>query len=350
MNKKEFLNYFSNMEPMKYYEGDIHSLKAQEMVSNIGDKFLAMEKRDGEWCRAIIHDDGVLLQSRSISKITGTYGDKTELVPHIVEELKNNYPSGTVLLGELGFILSSTTSKDVGAILRCKAPKAIERQKENKLYFFAFDILAYNYNTYVDMNFEERFFRLQKIIDSEKSQYILQVLSSENIFDTFMEFADWVWSYGGEGIMIVRKDMKYAPGKRTAWQSLKVKKKMGELEALVIDFIEPNRIYGGTELNNWKFFVDENDKPADLTKMIDYGTLTAVTKPYYYGWKNGVIVNYNNRIIKVTSGLTDQMREWLASEEATILMQTGKLFAKITGMEMTEDSIRHPIFLDIVKY
>ena len=76
------------MEPMKYYEGDTNSVKAKAMLNNEGDKYFAMRKYDGEWSRVIIMEDGVLIQSRSVSKITGTYGDKTELVPHLTEELK----------------------------------------------------------------------------------------------------------------------------------------------------------------------------------------------------------------------------------------------------------------------
>lgn len=347
MNKKEFYDKFKNMEPMKYYEGDTNSVKAKAMLNNEGDKYFAMRKYDGEWSRVIIMEDGVLIQSRSVSKITGTYGDKTELVPHLTEELKNKWSPGTVLLGELAFDDYESTSREVGAILRCKAPKAIERQKDKKIKLFVFDVLAYGYVDMTNWEFEKRFLVYPEY---QNSVYFQPVMNDDGENSDFMGFAEWVWERGGEGIMIVRKDMKYAPGKRTAWMSLKVKKKLGTLEAQVVDFIEPNRIYEGSEIETWKFFVDSNDKPADLTKMIDYGSLTAVTKPYFYDWKNGVVVNYNGNVIKVTSGLTDQMREWLATDQAAELMQRGKLFAKITGMEMTEDSIRHPIFLDIVKY
>lgn len=346
MNKKEFYDYFKNMKPMKYYEGGVNSPKAKDMIENKNNDYFAMRKYDGEWCRAIIMEDGVLLQSRSVSKITGTYGDKTELVPHITEELKNKWPAGTVLLGELAFNDYQSTSREVGAILRCKAPKAIERQKNNKLYFFIFDVLAYDYQNFV----EEKIPFSERYVDYKEFHDTIYTSTVTNTSANFMEFADWVWEREGEGIMIVRNDMVYAPGKRTAWQSLKIKKKLGILEGQVVDFIEPKRIYEGSEIESWKFFVDKDDKPADLTQMIDYGTLTAVTKPYYYGWKNGVVVNYNGNIVKVTSGLDDLTREWLATDEALELMQRGKLFAKITGMEMTEDSIRHPIFLDIVKY
>ena len=117
------------MEPMKYYEGNTSTQKAQDMINNKDQAYFAMRKYDGEWCRAIITEDGVLMQSRSVSKITGTYGDKTELVPHITEELKDTWPAGTVLLGELAFDDFESTSKDVGSILRCKVDKAISSPK-----------------------------------------------------------------------------------------------------------------------------------------------------------------------------------------------------------------------------
>ena len=345
MNNKEFLEHFKEMAPMKYYEGDTSSLKGKKMIDNENNEYIAMEKRDGEWCRAIIHEDGVLLQSRSISKVTGTYGDKTELVPHITEELKRLYPAGTVILGELAFISSNTTSKDVGTILRCKAPKAIERQKMNPLYFFPFDLLAYDYNDYAEKGFEERFSKLQEI--TENNKYIQSILTSEN-FGDFMEFADWIWQSGGEGIMIVRKDMKYAPGKRTAWQSLKVKKKLGNMTAKVIGFIEPNKVYEGNEKENWKFWITSDGRFVNKEQILQFKIidgLEPVTKPFFYGWKNGVIVEYEGRVVKVTSGLSDKDRKYFSTPSAGLLVEEGRLYAEITGMELTNDSIRHPVFI-----
>lgn len=348
MNKSEFKKYFMEMEPMKYHEDDLTKPKAIEMIENKDNQFFAMRKYDGEWCRAIILDGEVILQSRSISKVTGTYGDKTELVPHIVDALKNTWPAGTVLLGELAFDDFESTSREVGAILRCKAPKAIERQKDKKLHFFVFDVLAYDYEVLINEPFEKRFF----YGPTGGNQFIQRVLNISGEDTNFMDFADWIWAQGGEGIMIVRKDMKYAPGKRTAWLSLKVKKKLGTLSADIVDTIEPNKLYEGKEFLNWEYWMNDKDEQVQIEdllrgRLID--GLTPVTKPYFKGWKNGVVVNYSGRQIKVTSGLTDQDREWLATPEAQNLIKSKVLKAEITGMEVTEDSIRHPIFLKIIK-
>ena len=349
MNNLDFVNYFRNMEPMKYYEGDTSSQKTQDMINNKDSKYFAMRKYDGEWCRAIIAEDGVLLQSRSISKVTGTYGDKTALVPHIAEELKNKWPAGTVLLGELAFDDFESTSKDVGSILRCLAPKAIERQKTKKLHFFVFDVLAYKYEILLDKPFSQRFVAYPEYGDAT---YFQPALNDSGEKANFMEFADWVWKQGGEGIMIVREDMIYAPGKRTAWQSLKVKKSLETLRAKVIGFIEPNKNYEGTELENWNFWIDDDGNLFTKDRLmlgIHINNPQPVTKPFFYGWKNGVVVDYEGRIVKVTSGLTDEIREYLASSTAKDLLDNRKLYAEITGMELTPDSIRHPIFLKIIK-
>lgn len=344
LTNEQLIEKFSNMKPMKYSEPAHDHPKAQEMINNVGEQFFAMMKYDGEWCRAIIHEDGVMLQSRSVSRVTGTYGDKTDLVPQITAELKENWPVGTVLLGELAFDDYTSTSREAGSVLRCKAPKAIERQKDKKIHFFVFDALAYDGEDLMDKPFAERFVAYPEF---HVGEYVKVALNDSGAESDFMGMADHIWKQGGEGIMIVRKDMMYMPGSRRAWQSAKLKKKLGVLEAKVVDFIKPNRLYEGDNIDNWKYFVDEDDNPADPTKMIDYGSLTPVTKPYYYGWINGVVVEYEGRTVRVTSGLTDAERAWFAGEEAQEKLKDGGLIVEITGMELTEDSIRHPIFLQI---
>ena len=332
---------------MKYYEpGGLQHPKAQEMIANKDDAFIAMEKLDGEWARVIIMEDEVLIQSRSVSKVTGTYGDKTAHVPHIVEDLLKSFPAGTVLLGELAFEDRSKTSRDVGSILRCLPPKAISRQEKEKLHLFVFDCLAWDGRDLSDKPFEDRFGEFsQQIFHIDCSGCSASYIHIAKTDENFMELAEKCWEQGGEGIVIMRKDSMYNPGGRKSWDSLKVKKQLGEIDMKVIGTIEPKRLYEGSELNSWKYFVDKDDNPADITKMVDYGKLTPVTKPYYYGWKNGVIVEYEGRTIKVASGLSDEDRAWLATSAAKDAIEDGGLYAAITGMELTEDSIRHPVFI-----
>jgi ATP-dependent DNA ligase len=210
--------------------------------------------------------------------------------------------------------------------------KALDRQKETKLHFFVFDCLAYAYEDFSTKSFSHRF-QSKHITPSSllqmrfpMAEYIHVV---ENTESDFMEFAEKLWALGAEGIVIVRKEAKYKPGSRTAWDTLKLKKQIGEIDMKVIDVIEPKKNYEGTELESWQYFVDD----------------IPVTKPFYHGWKNGVVVEYQGRIIKVSSGLTDEEREWLATNAAQDAISSGSLYAAITGMEFTEDSLRHPVFL-----
>lgn len=343
---------FYNQAPMKYYQPlDYNNQKAKDMIEGKVPA-IATQKFDGEWCRIIKDDNKIVAQSRSISKVTGEYGDKTELIPHIIKEI-DELPNGTVLLGELCWKDITKTSKDVGTILRCKAAKAIERQKNEKLVFRVFDCLAWNG---VDISNEPYITRFQYAEAAHTClnlpfSYILPPIYSTNDFEEFLQD---ILAQGGEGIVIHTIDYKYAPGKRTAWTTLKVKKITTELELLVVDSIEPKRNYEGTEVENWKYWIGTytgtheapvllNHAPGNIDK--EFGLKwEPVTKPYYYCWKNGIIVNHNGTLVRVTSGLTDDDREWLATAEGQIAILNKQLYAVVSAMEVDKESgsLRHP--------
>ena len=92
-------------EPAKYWQPDKARHIEQDIISNPSkyNDYLGSEKMDGNWCRVLIGNDNVLIQSRTISKKTGEYGDLTEKVPHIVELIKQ-LPKETVILGELCYM------------------------------------------------------------------------------------------------------------------------------------------------------------------------------------------------------------------------------------------------------
>ena len=76
------------------------------------------------------------------------------------------------------------------------------------------------------------------------------------------------------------------------------------------------------------------------------GMMYPVTKPYFYGWPSAIEVEYQGRKIKVASGLTDEDKAYFATDAEKEAIEVGSLYAMITGMEITADSIRHPVFLD----
>lgn len=340
----EIKEKFQNMKPGKYWTLPANK---KHLIDEylLNEDYLPMVKIDGYWARAIILEDEVLIQSRGISKVTGTYGDYTPLVPHIAAELVKTWPAGTVLIGELAFDDISRTAQEVGSILRCKAPKAIERQKEeeNKIHYFVFDVLAYDGEEIYHKNFEDRFISYPEF---SKTKYVKPVPSYSN--QEAPKVLENIWAQGGEGMILINKKLPYKIGNAQAWHSIKVKKELGELEGQVVDIIKPNREYQGTELNNWPYWVDENDNRIDKTQisnMMLIPGLTPVTKPYYYNTAVGVIVEYQGRLINITSGTTEEDGEFLVTQEAQDKIKNGELYAVFSGMELTETSVRHPVLI-----
>ena len=348
MDLKEFnFEYFANLEPQKYYDnkdmtpGAIQ--KREDMMSNKDDQYVASRKNDGEWCMLIKGLNGeVLARSRSISKVTGKYGDYTAKIPHIIEEFQRDFPIGTVLLGELCFEDITKTSKDVGTILRCLPPKAIERQKTNPLSFVMFDILAWNGISFMDRDYMERFvnYALQEKYDyNDYDCSAYYIMNTDLILSNFDEFLADILSNGGEGIVIQRRDAKYAPGTRPSWQSLKVKKNLGEIEVKVLRTNLANMIYEGkTELALWPYWSHDMSN-ADLSQPN-----MPVTKYHFYGWPGAIVVDYKGTEVAISSGLEDIDRQWLAENQDMI--KTGTIYAVISAMEETIDgSLRHPVLI-----
>lgn len=323
-------NYYAELEPQKYYENKDETpnaiKKREAMLSNEGAQYVMSHKWDGEWSMSIIGDKQLLVRSRSRG-VNGTFGNFTDKIPHIIAEL-NQLPAGTVVLGELCFPDLKKTAKDVGSILRCLTPKAIERQKEeiNKLHLKVFDCLSWNNESQMNKGYYDRLIIINTLLSNYQFKYIEM---TEFTTEGFEDFVSNIWAAGGEGAVIQRKDCKYAPGTRPSWQSLKVKKHMDPLELPVIYWNGATKEYTGKDSANWPY----KDKDGKL-----------VTKYWYNGWAGGITVNYFGNPVAVSSGLTDEDREWLTTEEAAQLIGQGKLYAVISAMEVTDKhSLRHPI-------
>ena len=135
------INDFAMMEPMKYYNNEAESVKRSEMINNKDDLYMASIKKDGDWAMLIHYSRGKnLIRSRSISKVTGVYGDYTAKLPHICDEM-DKLPDETVFLAEICWDEPGTNANTVGTILRCLPAKAIERQKDKKLTALVIDAL-----------------------------------------------------------------------------------------------------------------------------------------------------------------------------------------------------------------
>ena len=333
---------FAMLEPMRYYNNeDVNNVKRQAMIDNKDGEYIATKKNDGDWAMLIHYSKGNnLIRSRSISKVTGVYGDYTAKVPHITEDM-DEWPDNTVVLAELCWGQDGTDANAVGTILRCLPAKAVERQKENKLKAVVFDLLMLDGEDYTGMGYYERLDVL-RYMPKGYFTYVTEVYE-----DDFAEAADRVIAGGGEGIVIQRKDYQYSPGSRTAWKTLKLKQQLPEMELKVVGTLEPNKLYEGGCPVAWAYKMVERypiiDQFGEVTNDY-YEEEILVTKPYYFGWKNGIVVELpDGTTCDVASGLTDQDREWLSTPDAAAQIAHGELYAVVKAMSYnSRGKLRHP--------
>lgn len=327
-------NYWAMLEPMKYFDRPDDSKlsatllkKKYDMIENTNNEYVATQKWDGEWTMFIRGTgDEVLIRSRSLSTVTGKYGDKTAHLPQLVEEMKK-WPENSVVLAEVCYPTLGKVSTDVGTILRCLPERAISRQKDDVwLVGRVFDILCWNGEDFTNIGYYERLKKVLELFSTDNQWFFHTDLYEED----FQLHADEIISAGGEGVVIQRKDCIYEPGKRPAWHTLKLKQRMEGMELPVVATKEPTKEYKGKEINTWEYWIDGQ----------------AVSKAYYYGWKMGVTVDFNGTLVDVSSGLTDEDREWLASDEAISAIKNGQLFASIKAMQVASlGGLRHPVIL-----
>lgn len=321
---------FKKLEPMKYYNNENNTQKRIDILANKNNEYIATEKHDGDWSMCIHYSkNNNLIRSRSISKITGEYGDYTSKLPHLCEEM-DRWPDNTVILAELCFKEYGTNANTVGTILRCLPTKAIERQKTTPLYGFIFDVLMYNNQDLTNMPYCDRICYYGNFLRVGNNNFNAKYFYRTAIFydgTDFQEAADEIISAGGEGIVIQHKYNSYMPGTRTAWKTLKLKQSLPHFDAQVVATIEPNKIYQGDCGDKWPYQINGE----------------CVTKPYYMGWKNGIVIKLPSGLTTdITSGLTDEDREYLASEEASQKIAVGELWAEIKAMSINDlGKLRH---------
>ena len=336
---EETIKYMAyDMPVMKYYDNqepktDALRKKRQDMIDNKDNLYIASEKHDGDFgLFAHFSKGNNLIRSRSISKVTGAYGDYTAKLPHLCGEM-DEWPDNTVVLAEICFETYGTNANTVGTILRCLPAKAVERQKDNPLYAYVFDILMYDGQDLTDVGY---WFRLVNWANRVAVRYHNEdkqpfYFKRTAIFHDGVDFAaaaDDIISRGGEGVVIQKKSNPYMPGTRTAWATLKLKQTLPHMDLRVVGTLEPNKNYDGDFAADWQYKIDGIN----------------VTKPYYMGWKNGITVMLPSGITTdVASGLTDDDRAYLATPEAQAKIAAGELWAEVKAMSINDlGKLRHP--------
>lgn len=361
--------YWAMLEPMKYYDKKREDLsdnlkkKYDAMVNNENNEYIATCKYDGEWTMFIKWDGQYLIRSRSLSKVTGAYGDKTAHLPHLVEEMQK-WPDNTVILGEVCWGDFGSVSTDVGTILRCLPAKAVERQKERKLVVKMFDLLAIAGESWLNVPYSSRLMQLRNYEGWIDNEYftITNICPPDK---TPAEFADEIISQGGEGVVIQREDYTYEPGKRAAWKTLKLKQRLPEMEFKVVASIPATKEYNGKYPESWPYWEIEREvyypsgddefgnewfTPCKEVELVENPTEEdkshgiPVTKPYFFGWHMGVRFEYNGVMCDASSGLTDADRDWLGTIEAQNIIKNGELYVTIRAMqEASLGGLRHPV-------
>ena len=360
------MDYFTS-EPMKYWAPSSSmdaNTKRQHLEQMINThQYIWSQKYDGNWSRAIITPERAALQTRGISKKTGTYGEIQNKI-FFWNDIINAFKKGnTVILGEI--YLPGGIDKDVGSILRCLDDKALARQKDIKLEWRIFDILALDGNDLMNEPVENRIKYIPEVVKRINNPLVIGIEyheMDENFFDNLND----IFSNGGEGAVCYKKSAIYEPGKRGphSWDSCKVKQEISaDIDAFIIGVEEPTYSYTGKDISSWQFW--ENTRTGE--KVIgDYfgeyqigGAYNPITKNYYYNWPGAIylgVYDNNQQIIKLckVAGLTEEFKTELRDNFSEWYMCPITIGGMMVSTAQATDngvgiSVRHPYIKSIRK-
>ena len=354
------MDYFTS-EPMKYFappstmSPEARRLKLEQMIES--GNYLFGLKTDGNWSRAIITPKRSVLQTRGISTVTKTYGEIQEKVKFFRDIYAAFNRGDTVILGEV--YLPGAIDKDVGSVLRCLAPKALDRQKVNPLRWRIFDVLALDGKDYMNTGFEERVKLIPEVVKRINSSLVEGVTYYE-MDDSFFDKMGEIFAAGGEGAVCYRKDSLYVPGKRGphAWDTVKVKQEISsEIDAFITGIVPGEKMYTGKDLGTWQLW--ENQRTGEKVVGSYFGeyqhggTYIPVTKNYFNNWPAAIQVSVLDRkgneipLCKV-SGITEEFKTSLRDDPARwigcpvtiggMMVSSAKADSEGNGI-----SIRHPL-------
>ena len=357
------IDYFSS-EPMRYWAPTSAmpaATKREHLEHMISDgNYIWSQKYDGNWSRAVITSERNALQTRGISKKTGTYGEIQNKVLFWDDVIKA-FSKDTVILGEV--YLPGGIDKDVGSILRCLDAKALARQKDKQLEWRIFDILVLDGVDLMSTPVEERIAHIPEIVKRINSPLVSGITyheMDENFFDDLNE----IFATGGEGAVCYKKSSIYIPGKRgpSAWETVKVKQEISNDIDCFITGIEPAvREYTGKDINAWNFWEDERTGEKLVGNFYgDYRTgrsIHPISKGYYYNWPGAIYTSIYDRegniipLCKV-AGLTEDFKTELRDNFDDWYMcplTIGGMMVSTARQEDTGISIRHPYIKSIRK-
>jgi ATP-dependent DNA ligase len=314
-----------------------------EEVCESGEYFLT-EKIDGALYQFVKTDDNAYLFGRTISKTTGLLTEKLDNVPHIKEAL-SVLPPTTVLIGEIYY--PGGTSKNVTSIMGCLPKKAIERQKNNLIHYYAHDIIFCDGKDLTGVGAEDRYNILASLWEKYNLDSYDFLRLAEKKDSDFPAILANILASGGEGIVLKKKNAIYTPGKRPAWSSIKVKT-VDTIDLVCTGLCKPTKEYTGKELETWSYWA----KGEELANENKYGEegWEPITKPYYLGvitsMEIGVYDKQGGNLIKigtVSSGFTDADRVEMTYYPENFI---GHVFEfSCMSIDKKEHTLRHPVYV-----
>lgn len=334
-------------------------------------EYFAELKKDGYWYQYEKTDERSYLWSRTVSKVTGTLAEKSENVPHIME-IMDRVPAGTIIIGEIYY--PGKRSKDVTPIMGSLPDKAIERQKGEYgwLHYYIHDMIYYNGKDLTHYGASIRYSLLAACFDKYNLGNMHDLCGSpiielaQRVDTDIQEAVAAALAAGEEGMVLKKKTAPYTPGKRPAWDTIKIKK-TDTCDAVIIG-TEPATVgydgkldlgynYTGSEADQWPYWAVyhiEEEPWGPETKMdykvpigqhevikgINYST-RPITKAAYFGWDTAIRIGaYDSEgklvsIGTVSSGLTDD-------DKANLKSYVGKV-CELAGMEKDREAhtLRH---------
>ena len=340
------MDYFTS-EPMKYWAPSSSmdaNTKRQHLEQMINThQYIWSQKYDGNWSRAIITPERAALQTRGISKKTGTYGEIQNKI-FFWNDIINAFKKGnTVILGEI--YLPGGIDKDVGSILRCLDDKALARQKDIKLEWRIFDILALDGNDLMNEPVENRIKYIPEVVKRINNPLVIGIEyheMDENFFDNLND----IFSNGGEGAVCYKKSAIYEPGKRGphSWDSCKVKQEISaDIDTFIIGVEEPTYSYTGKDISSWQFW--ENTRTGEK-----------VIGDYFGEYQIVGVYDNNQQIIKLckVAGLTEELKTELRDNFSEWYMCPITIGGMMVSTAQAADngvgiSVRHPYIKSIRK-
>lgn len=339
-----------DLKPMSYWAFPPGSSANQKkkLTQAFEKNYILTLKRDGALYRAVLTGDEKLLQSRTISKVTGEFVEKQDRVPEIMKALEV-FPDNTIVMGEICFPLSfgNTISSDVVSIMGCNADKAIARQELTPINFYIFDVLMYDGEVWYEKPYQKRIEKVQEMAKLAKGEERLEF--AEPIYKDLEMTVENYLTHGWEGGVLMKKDEPYKFEKRPAWTSIKIKQSTDTIDLVVMETTPPNKEYTGKYPSSHLYW--ENQKTGELIEgsFYTHGGYTAVSVNYFRKLPGGLKLGayYGENLIEVCriANLTDELRGILDADESSVIGQVVEVSAMMIDVE--KKSLRHPKLIKI---